>query len=154
GPSRVISGDSPVQEPGEPRSRSTGAARLYRSSRLWRDRHTRRPSYGELVTNCCGMTSVKRDLSDDGPRPGGARWRLGLPGAAPQQHYRQRPRHDLQVLADGLLADVFEIVAYLASHVVDRGVVPLIDLRPARDTGADALTPLVAFDLLPQVDKD
>src|SRR2546425_11222803 len=100
------------------------------------------------------MARVRRDLSDDGSRLGGDGWRLGLPGAAPPQHYRQRTRHDLQVLADGLVSDVFEIVAYLAPHVVDRRVVPLIDLRPARDTGADALTPLVALDLLPQVDED
>src|SRR5258706_3362135 len=75
----------------------------------------------------------------------------GLPTAPTQQHHGDGAEHDLEVFERRLPADVFEIVVHLAAHVVHRGIVPLVDLGPARDPGPHALASRVAFDLLSQV---
>src|SRR5207245_4966531 len=85
------------------------------------------------------------------------RWSAGAlrsPGAAATQHHRERAGHDPEIFERRLTADVLEIVPHLTTHVIHRRVIALIDLRPACDAGANALAPLVAFDLLPQIHED
>src|SRR6185312_3550170 len=74
--------------------------------------------------------------------------REGSPPAAPQDHHRRGAQHDSEIFERGLAPDVLEVVAHLAGHVVHRRVVALVDLRPARDARPNALTALVALDLL------
>src|SRR2546422_3615682 len=74
--------------------------------------------------------------------------RGGSPRAAPQDHHRQGAEHDSEIFERELAPDVLEVVAHLAGHVAHRRVVALVDLGPARDARANALTALVALDLL------
>src|SRR2546427_911241 len=64
------------------------------------------------------------------------------------------PRHDLHVLPEGLVADVFEVKTQFATDVVDALIVAMIHLRPPRDAGAHALALAVAVDLLAQPPDD
>src|SRR2546425_9259720 len=64
------------------------------------------------------------------------------------------PRHDLHVLPEGLVADVFEVKTQFATDVVDALIVAMIHLRPPRDAGAHALALSVAVDLLAQPRED
>src|SRR5437870_873250 len=83
------------------------------------------------------------------------RWRgRALPPTAPQQHHRHGAEHDLRVLERRLPPDVLEVVAHFAAHVIYGRVVSLVDLRQAGDARPNALTPLVALDLLAQVHED
>src|SRR5213592_3332481 len=77
-----------------------------------------------------------------------------LAAAAPQEHHGERAQNDLQVLERRLGADVIEVVGELAPHVFHGQVVPLMDLRPARDPGPHPLAALVSLDLLTQRDED
>src|SRR5690606_22685358 len=77
-----------------------------------------------------------------------------LPRALAEDHHRQRPQHDLQVVPHGPLLDVLEIELDLPLDVLDRPVVVLVDLSPARDAGTDTLTLRVALDLRPELLED
>src|SRR2546428_3791475 len=70
------------------------------------------------------------------------------------EHDGEGPRHDLHVLPEGLVADVFEVKTQFATDVVDALIVAMIHLRPPRDAGAHALALAVAVDLLAQPRED
>src|SRR5438093_7066652 len=70
------------------------------------------------------------------------------------ESYGEGPRHDLHVLPEGLVADVFEVKTQFATDIVDALIVAMIHLRPPRDAGAHALALAVAVDLLAQPRED
>src|SRR6267378_1765806 len=80
--------------------------------------------------------------------------RNGLDCSELFEHDGEGPRHDLHVLPEGLVADVFEVKTQLATDIVDALIVTMIHLRPPCDAGAHALALAVAVDLLAQPRED
>src|SRR5690606_19733551 len=101
-----------------------------------------------------GSASPRGVSSPPGSRPAGGGTCKALPPPAPQEHHRDRPQNDPEALEHRAALDVLEIVPQLATHVVQRRVVVLTDLREPGHPRKDTLPLAVAVDPCAQHRED
>src|SRR5438874_538068 len=74
--------------------------------------------------------------------------------ALPEHHDREGHAHDAQVVEEALALHVLQVELDLVAHVVDAGVIGLVDLRPPRDARLDPLAHGVLGDGAAEVCED
>src|SRR5256885_1748100 len=70
------------------------------------------------------------------------------PPTALEEHHGYGARHDSEILRDTLALKVFEVVAHLASDIVDAGVIRLVHLCPTGDARPGALAQRIFRDVV------